>query len=758
MTRPPILTWALLALGIVYLLFIGGEPAGVQLSQLRIISVAAIAVALAAWWFVAARDPLWRPRSVFLPAIAACIASMAISTITSRSPRVSLEYLAYAVLWGFLYVLLVQLLGRAAIRERILALASLSGILISLLFMAAVVVIWFGFWSALGRFAAPPLRPNTETLVFGNPAVILVMVVLLGAVCLGWLAGRPRMRGAAIGLAALLFGATAFLTGTRGGWVAIGAGILGLTLATAYGVGPRRAFRSARQHLARRGRMPVAAAVLVVAGAAVALTPAILRRLATTEGNRFEFYRIALQMFNESPLTGVGPGMWVAQRIAYTRSPAADEYVPHAHDLYLQGLAEMGLLGALAGVIAISTLIWLVRDGLRDADPARRRWALVVSFTSAYFGVHQLVDFFANAPATFAVFAIPIAILDATRTARPRRFSDRLTAIRSRWGMRLGAMLAAGALLLAAAVEVPALVHADAVAEANAGQWTASQPLAHRAAALDPEMPVYHLTAGLAAAHVSDYRTAAIEFRLIAEASDLPEAWLDLADAYAEIGERDSALDALHRAGRLGLAQPAVSIATVGLANDLGDHELATFAAVAAIESLPSLVTDPWWATTPERTSIRADAIRALESSDNVPARWQVAMYDGRYTDARLAASMLPGEVSASALLVIRAWNGEAAAGAELQADCRANPFDPILWWCATVASRAGDEQSAERFRDLGLASAVPSDVSYGIRILEAPHQIAVGGNNAFLFGIQTYRRFTPWDMLSPGLLHLGTE
>ena len=53
-------------------------------------------------------------------------------------------------------------------------------------------------------------------------------------------------------------------------------------------------------------------------------------------------------------MTGAGPGMWAASRIAYTLPSEGDEYVPLAHNLYLQTLGELGLVGLAAGVLVVA--------------------------------------------------------------------------------------------------------------------------------------------------------------------------------------------------------------------------------------------------------------------------------------------------------------------------------------------------------------------------------------------------------------------
>ena len=637
-----------------------------------------------------------------------------------------------------------------------MGLASLVGYLIAVLFLGAVLLIWVRFWSDLGRVTTPPLRPDFETLVFGNPSVILVMVTLLGAIAVGWVSDFRRRSTALVIGSVLLFGTTALVTGARGGWLAIGIGVIGSGIAVVYATGVWAFARSLMAVAQRRGRAQLIGLGIVIGVAVVVLAPAIARRLLTTGGNRSAFFDIAAQLFTEQPLVGVGPGIWAVSRLPYTPSTGVDEYVPHAHDLYLQGISEMGLVGLIAGVIAILSVLWLIRDGLRDADPSRRRWAIVATFTCAYFFSHQLVDFFANAPATFLAFAIPIALLDASRTSRPRLLPERAFGLQGRIGGIALGLATAAALTVGLAVEVPALIHADAVAKANAGDWVAARAPADQAAAIDPEMPIYRLTSGLAAARAGDYAAAAEDFRLIAEAGDLPEAWLDLADAYVHLGRHDLASEALDRALRLGRQQPLVAVASAQLALQLGDRQRAVAAIAAALELAPSLVGDPWWASDPERAAAFGEAERIVSSTGPAIA-WQLALYAGSPDEARSAAAELPAPDAAVANAVIAAWNGDQASYEALIDQCLGDPYGPALGWCVALAIERDAKADVERFLSIAAAAGV-HDFHGRYRLVEDQTLPAIDGNYAILYGIDAYRRFTPWEMLSPGLLHLATQ
>ena len=139
----------------------------------------------------------------------------------------------------------------------------------------------------------------------------------------------------------------------------------------------------------RRGRAQLIGLRIVVGVAVVVLAPAIVRRILVTGGNRSAFFDIAVRLFSEQPLVGVGPGIWAVSRLPYTPSTGVDEYVPHAHDLYLQGISEMGLVGLIAGSSRFSVCCGsfgmdcvtpILRDG--DGPSWRRSHAPTSSLTS----------------------------------------------------------------------------------------------------------------------------------------------------------------------------------------------------------------------------------------------------------------------------------------------------------------------------------------------------------------------------------------
>src|SRR5205823_5013946 len=162
----------------------------------------------------------------------------------------------YAVVLIALYLLLVALLRHEFFRDRLVAFAAMSLVVIGGLLIGIVLIEWVWWWSAIGHLAIPPLRPGFVGLTYGNPSAVLVIVFL----------------------------------------------------------------------------------------------PPIFQRV-TAGGELLRLYYSleALRMFRVSPIVGLGPGSWAIERPAFTIPGEFDDYVPYAHNLETQTLAELGIVGAAAG-------------------------------------------------------------------------------------------------------------------------------------------------------------------------------------------------------------------------------------------------------------------------------------------------------------------------------------------------------------------------------------------------------------------------
>ena len=363
----------------------------------------------------------------------------------------------------------------------------------------------------------------------------MILLWLASVAHLGLSTNRSRIVVALLGLLVIF---VVISTGARGAWLGHrGAALAGAAVWLL--ARERRQALPATAQRARSRRGGVSALALGVV--AVILFPAIASRLgAGGEGVRAAFYAAALRMFQDDPLTGQGPGMWVVERARYTLPTEQDYYIPHAHNLYLQTVAELGIVGAIAGVVVLAALARLVWMGIRSGDALAQRLGWTSLIALVYLAVHQLVDFYPNMAALGFLLALLVARLDALTPAEPPWNASLGFSARPILGGRvavialgLATALSAGWLLR---TEAAALDGQQATDAANKGDWSTALIAARRAVSADSELPPYLFTQGLAAAHEGHLEEARDALRRAAEIDDFPTAWLDVAQLELELG------------------------------------------------------------------------------------------------------------------------------------------------------------------------------------------------------------------------------
>ncbi|NPV09976.1 MAG: O-antigen ligase family protein [Anaerolineae bacterium] len=107
---------------------------------------------------------------------------------------------------------------------------------------------------------------------------------------------------------------------------------------------------------------------------------------------RLAHWQAAWYMFEDDPWLGVGAGNY---EVVYGRYavPRWSDPLGHAHNYYLNALAETGLLG-LTAYLALGVVAWisLLRGWRSAADSTARALVLAAVGTLAYLTVHSVVD------------------------------------------------------------------------------------------------------------------------------------------------------------------------------------------------------------------------------------------------------------------------------------------------------------------------------------------------------------------------------
>ena len=172
-----------------------------------------------------------------------------------------------------------------------------------------------------------------EPLGYANALAGLAAMGLAVAVAL---ALRRRWRLPALALATL-FLATLALTGSRGGWFAAVAGsAVGLALALG------------RVRLARATAL---GAGLLLALALVLPSGSLADEEAERVGDRAWYWHVAWQQADEAPVAGRGAGTF---ELSWLEQQPIGASVRDAHSLYLETLADLGLVGLALLVLALA--------------------------------------------------------------------------------------------------------------------------------------------------------------------------------------------------------------------------------------------------------------------------------------------------------------------------------------------------------------------------------------------------------------------
>lgn len=210
---------------------------------------------------------------------------------------------------------------------------------------------------------------------------------------------------------ALVMATSVMLSGSRGGFIGMAAGVAAF------------AFAAASMRGGRRVIIGLVVAVLITAGVALALDQghtfdrykSVLHPSTIQEeeasGKRLLAWRDTFTLIRQNWLVGSGLDGFVVLFPA-VRSFYTDKIWTHAHNDFLQFLAETGLIGAMIG-------FWILYAGGREAirNLARCRGSdtgiLLAGVASGCVAllVHGLVDFNFHVPANAANFSVLAAVL-----------------------------------------------------------------------------------------------------------------------------------------------------------------------------------------------------------------------------------------------------------------------------------------------------------------------------------------------------------
>lgn len=126
------------------------------------------------------------------------------------------------------------------------------------------------------------------------------------------------------------------------------------------------------------------------------------RRLASFESNRYEYWKVAGEMFAASPLTGEGSGSF---RVVWRKDRTIDDPALDAHSIVVETAAELGLVG-LVGLLAFAGGAGWAVVGLVKR---RRVEAVGAAAALSALALHSVIDWDWEMPALALVGVLLVA-------------------------------------------------------------------------------------------------------------------------------------------------------------------------------------------------------------------------------------------------------------------------------------------------------------------------------------------------------------
>ena len=241
--------------------------------------------------------------------------------------------------------------------------------------------------------------------------------------------------------------------------------------------------------------------------------------------NRYDFYRVAWQSFENAPLEGVGGDNYLQDYLLHGESEETPRF---PHSLELRTLSQTGIVGAALLLIAIVASLYAAFRASRRLGRLLPAVAAAAASVFAYWFIHGSLDWFFEYPGlaapAFAMLGLCCAL--APRGPRRRGFADDPNAVATAWATwggsydrpmpaRLRVGLAVGLTLLAgASLALPWLAALETREAGEVWQEDLSEAYGRlgRAADLNPLSEEPLLTEGAIALQAGDLARAARAF------------------------------------------------------------------------------------------------------------------------------------------------------------------------------------------------------------------------------------------------------
>jgi tetratricopeptide (TPR) repeat protein len=289
--------------------------------------------------------------------------------------------------------------------------------------------------------------------------------------------------------------------------------------------------------------------------------------------NRYDFYRVALDVFADHPIAGVGADNFFQD---YLQRGDSNETPRNPHNLALRTLAQTGLVGTLLLLTAFAAALAAGWRAMRGPDPLGAAVAGGAVLAFLYWVVHGTTDWFwewagLGAPA-FALLGLACALAPRRMVQPEEGAASALAPVPGRGG-RVAPTVLAGAALILGALAIAGPWQAERDVE-QAGAVFAQRPFESysrldRAAELNPVSDRPALIEGSIALRYGDLARAQTAFQQALERNPRGQyATLELGAIASVQGDRARARALLRRAVALAprdaTAQEALAVVREG--------------------------------------------------------------------------------------------------------------------------------------------------------------------------------------------------
>jgi O-antigen ligase len=241
---------------------------------------------------------------------------------------------------------------------------------------------------------------------------------------------------------------------------------------------------------------------------------------------RHDFWRVAIDAFDEKPLLGHGAGTYV---FSWTQHRSINTPVHDAHSLYLESFAELGVVGGLLVLALVGFLLWSGFAAWRAATHPQREAYAALFAAMAAFAVGAAFDWFWEIAGFGAVFFLAAGVLVAARCAQlaAARAAIGVEPVeRHRFGLALAGLAAAwiSAIALIGPLLVDREIKASQSAAAN-GNLGSAVDHASTARSIEPWAASPYIQLGQLAELQENYPEAIVHFTHAIEREDHNWQW-----------------------------------------------------------------------------------------------------------------------------------------------------------------------------------------------------------------------------------------